>query len=99
MMGDVAGHSFEQCGQRHRPGFRMDAPALKILGLQRSQNPSDLLTDQCDQEKFLFGIPLVVGQPSGEYFLVAAKQSRLVLGDHPLDPVGTDDLEVGQSGR
>ena len=61
-----------------------------------SQNPSHLFADRLDQQKFLVGIPLVVGQPGSERLLVTAEQGWFVLGNHSLYPVRTDDLEVCQ---
>ena len=79
---DVSSASFDQCSQCQGADFRMDAPALEIFGPECLENANHLLADLLDQEKFLLGIPFVVGQPCGKYLLVAAEQCRFVLGNH-----------------
>ena len=66
MMFDVAGHFPKQHFQRKRPGFGMDAPALEVFGLERAKNPGEVLADRLDEQEFLFGNPVVVGQPCGK---------------------------------
>jgi len=95
-MGDVSDSHLNEPFQRQRPCGRMDAPALEILLLQSAKDSSDLLANQLRELKLLFGIPLMIGQPSGKGIGIAAKQGRLILGNHPLDPVGIYDFEVGQ---
>ncbi len=60
------------------------------------QDPSHLLADRLDQPEFFVGVALAVRQPGSEQILITAEQGWFVFGNHPFDPVGSDNLEVSQ---
>ena len=68
----------------------------RLLAIPTREQLVRVLRYVLDEQEFLFGNPVVLGQACGEQIRIAAGKGRLILGNHPLHPVATDDLEVGQ---
>ena len=57
---------------------------------------SDLLTNQCNQQKLFFRLSLVGRPVERKSILVAAYQGWFLLRNNSLDTIGKDDLEAAK---
>ena len=86
----------QQLKQRERAGLVLPQADAEVGLVEHAADPHDLAADGGDEHQLFFQIAAVIGEAAGEDVGIAAEEGRLVFGDHATQPIGIDDLEIGQ---